>query len=123
MLVVLATCGMWRHTGHASGQLLQYEDAKQLASSTSGASDHMDDEGHASSRDAKAEAAASCSLALLAAAAACEGFSGRILRKMPFLAHATSDALPVPCGPLQFLSALRAAALKESMDRQELAAG
>ena len=32
------------------------------------------------------------SRALLAAAQACEGFSGRMLRKLPFLAHASSCA-------------------------------
>ena len=36
---------------------------------------------------------ASASGALLAAAAACEGFSGRMLRKLPFLAHAACAAL------------------------------
>lgn len=64
--------------------------------------------------------AAALSRALVQAAAACEGFSGRSLRKLPFLAHAMSESLPTPCSCLQFIAALRAAASRESEDRTEL---
>lgn len=60
---------------------------------------------------------------LQAAAAEAEGFSGRALRKLPFLAHASGAALPVPCGCAEFLAALRAAAAKERADRSELTTG
>jgi hypothetical protein len=60
------------------------------------------------------------SKALLEAAQACEGLSGRALRKLPFLAHATSAQLSTPCTCLAFLKALRQAAERERSDRQEL---
>lgn len=81
--------------------------------------DNMDDDNTAA---AKVEAEG-LSRALLAAVVACEGFSGRSLRKLPFLAHATSDRLPTPCNCMQFLDALRMAAVKERADRDELSAG
>jgi hypothetical protein len=60
---------------------------------------------------------------LWAAAAAAEGFSGRALRKLPFLAHASGPGLPAPCGCAEFLSALSAAAEAERADRSSLASG
>ncbi len=78
------------------------------------------------------EAAASmeAGLALRAAAAACEGFSGRLLRKLPFLAHAASApaggalARGAGCrvlGCTGFARALEAAARAEALDRRLLA--
>lgn len=58
--------------------------------------------------------------ALLQAAAATEGFSGRALRKLPFLAHATSASLGSKCTSLQFIGALQKAALREGQDRADL---
>lgn len=62
---------------------------------------------------------------LLAVAAACQGLSGRTLRKMPFIAHAGAPAgsLPAPCSVPTFLRALHAAAFKEQSDRSELSCG
>jgi hypothetical protein len=68
------------------------------------------------------QAAERLSLALWQVVAACEGLSGRSLRKLPFLAHATADSLPFPCSCLQFLEAMRAAAEREKAERSELAA-
>jgi hypothetical protein len=66
------------------------------------------------------EAAEVCSLALWQVVAACDGFSGRSLRKLPFLAHATAESLPVPCGCIAFLAAMQAAAEREKAERSEL---
>jgi hypothetical protein len=60
---------------------------------------------------------------LWAAAAEADGFSGRTLRKLPFLAHAAGHGLPAPCGAAAFLAALRAAAARERADRSELTTG
>lgn len=49
---------------------------------------------------------------LLEAAEACEGLSGRSLRKLPFLAHAAMS-LPSACDPSRFLSAMIDTARKE----------
>jgi hypothetical protein len=69
-----------------------------------------------------ARLAASAALALAAEAA--EGFSGRALRKLPFLAHAGSAReLPSPCGVVAFCDALRRAALDEQRERRQLTAG
>ena len=62
------------------------------------------------------------SRALLQAAAAMEGFSGRALRKLPFLAHATSVRTSSTCSTLQFIAALESAACMEGQDRASLAA-
>ena len=62
------------------------------------------------------------SRALVQAAAATEGFSGRALRKLPFLAHATSANIGDRCSSLQFIAALEKAALRESQDRVNLQA-
>lgn len=78
----------------------------------------MDDDLH----QQRKPSAAALSKALVEAAAACEGFSGRSLRKLPFLAHAMSESLPTPCSCLQFIQAMRQAACKESEDRTELTA-
>lgn len=67
--------------------------------------------------------AAALSRTLADVAAACEGFSGRALRKLPFLAHAGSEGMPLPCSTAQFLAALRSAAVREAADRGALAAG
>lgn len=58
--------------------------------------------------------------ALLEAAGACEGLSGRALRKLPFLTHASADELPTPCAAAEFLRALRETALRERQDRSDL---
>lgn len=60
------------------------------------------------------------SRALVQAAAATEGFSGRALRKLPFLAHATSANIANKCSSLQFIAALEKAALREGQDRANL---
>lgn len=62
------------------------------------------------------------SRALWQVVAACEGFSGRSLRKLPFLSHATSEGLPMPCSCYEFLTAMKAAAERERADKSELAA-
>lgn len=67
------------------------------------------------------QAAERFSLGLWHVVAACEGFSGRSLRKLPFLAHATAEGLPFPCSCLDFLEAMRAAAEREKAERGELA--
>jgi len=78
---------------------------------------------HSPSARYDARLAASAALALAAEAAA--GFSGRALRKLPFLAHAAGGGaegrpLPAPCGLLSFCDALRRAALREQSDRLQL---
>eukprot|EP00877_Chromochloris_zofingiensis_P015126 jgi/Chrzof1/9868/Cz04g19020.t1 len=106
----------------SSRHLLPYQDllsGSHTSCSSHGMTDNMDDDNTAA---AKVEAEG-LSRALLAAVVACEGFSGRSLRKLPFLAHATSDRLPTPCNCMQFLDALRMAAVKERADRDELSAG
>lgn len=56
---------------------------------------------------------------LLQAAQACEGFSGRILRKLPFLAHAGHlGASPPPVDLTAYLEALLEASRKEAEDRE-----
>lgn len=67
------------------------------------------------------QAAERFSLGLWHVVAACEGFSGRSLRKLPFLAHATAEGLPFPCSCVEFLEAMRAAAEREKAERGELA--
>lgn len=71
------------------------------------------------------EAAATLSELLLAAAHACEGLSGRTLRKLPFLAHAGSPQLlqAIPCPARQFLRALMEAVEREQSDRSQLLSG
>lgn len=61
------------------------------------------------------------SRALLQTAAAAEGFSGRALRKLPFLAHATSTHVSSSCSSLHFIAALERAARMEGQDRASLA--
>ena len=63
----------------------------------------------------------SISRALLEAAAATEGLSGRALRKLPFLAHATSRHVSSSCSCLQFITALLRAACMEGQDCASLA--
>ena len=72
--------------------------------------------------DAEDQAAEKFSLSLWHVVVACDGFSGRSLRKLPFLAHATADSLPFPCSCLAFLEAMRAAAEREKAERSELSA-
>ncbi len=60
---------------------------------------------------------------LCAAAAEADGFSGRALRKLPFLAHAAGTGLATPCGCAEFLRALQAAVARERADRSELTTG
>ncbi len=61
--------------------------------------------------------------ALLAVAAAAEGLSGRALRKLPFLAHATGDDVGDVSTPSGFLRALHAAVLRERADRAAMGTG
>ena len=59
---------------------------------------------------------------MLEVATAAEGFSGRTLRKLPFLAHAAHD-FPGSggyCSSLQYLAALQAAVQRERADRESL---
>ncbi|CAI5461349.1 unnamed protein product [Closterium sp. Yama58-4] len=58
---------------------------------------------------------------LLEVAKACEGLSGRILRKLPFLAHATSN-LPGACSADSFIDKLQSAVQKELEDRNNMSA-
>ncbi|WIA29005.1 hypothetical protein OEZ86_011522 [Tetradesmus obliquus] len=82
-----------------------------------------DDASMSEAEQAAAAEAQALSRALGQVVAACEGFSGRSLRKLPFLAHATADSLPFPCSCFEFLAAMKAAAEKERADRSELTAG
>lgn len=59
---------------------------------------------------------------LLEAAASCQGFSGRSLRKMPFLAHAML-ALPTPCSATRYISAMCVAAAREREDKSAITEG
>jgi hypothetical protein len=63
------------------------------------------------------------SRALEEVVAGSEGFSGRALRKLPFLAHATADSLPYPCSGVHFFKALKRAAEREKADRSGLTSG
>lgn len=69
---------------------------------------------------AAAAAAEDVSAALVGVAAAAEGFSGRALRKLPFLAHAGSDFVGGRCGAAQFARALAGAVELERADRAAL---
>jgi hypothetical protein len=82
-----------------------------------------DDASMSEAEQAAAAEAQALSRALGQVVAACEGFSGRSLRKLPFLAHATADSLPCPCSCFHFLAAMKAAAEKERADRSELTSG
>ncbi|GJP79375.1 hypothetical protein CLOP_g9613 [Closterium sp. NIES-67] len=57
---------------------------------------------------------------LLQVAQSCEGLSGRILRKLPFLAHATSS-VPGSCSADIFIDKLQSAVQKELEDRNNMA--
>ena len=60
---------------------------------------------------------------MLEVALASEGFSGRTLRKLPFLAHASHDfpgGSGGHCSSLQYLAALHAAVQRERADRESL---
>jgi len=61
--------------------------------------------------------------ALLAAAAQAKGLSGRTLRKLPFLAHATYLQSPEPCSAANFAAALHFAIADEHSSRASLATG
>lgn len=52
-----------------------------------------------------------------------DGFSGRTLRKLPFLAHAAQDFPGGCCTSLQYVHALLAAVQRERADRAALADG
>lgn len=56
-------------------------------------------------------------------ARAADGFSGRTLRKLPFLAHAAHDWPGGRCSSLQYVNALLAAVQRERADRSTLADG
>ncbi len=60
--------------------------------------------------------------ALLRASAACEGMSGRALRKLPFLAYAIEHR-DGRCELLDFLNAIAKAVMSERRDREKLAMG
>ncbi|PRW58109.1 pachytene checkpoint 2-like protein [Chlorella sorokiniana] len=60
---------------------------------------------------------------LLEVARAADGFSGRTLRKLPFLAHASHDFPGGRCSCLQYVSALLAAVQAERADRATLSSG
>jgi hypothetical protein len=60
---------------------------------------------------------------LLEVARAAEGFSGRTLRKLPFLAHAAQDFPAGRCSCLQYVNALLAAVQRERADRVSLSDG
>ena len=57
---------------------------------------------------------------LHALAVQCEGLSGRALRKLPFLAHATLGAGAAPTELEAYLDALHRAVSLESAVREEL---
>lgn len=63
----------------------------------------------------------SLSAALLAVASACEGFSGRLLRKLPFLAHTLAPRSGAPT-TIEFLQLMGHAAQQEIRDRSRLSA-
>lgn len=60
---------------------------------------------------------------LLEVARAADGFSGRTLRKLPFLAHASHDFPGGHCSCLQYVNALLAAVQAERCDRATLSSG
>lgn len=60
---------------------------------------------------------------LLEVARAAEGFSGRTLRKLPFLAHAAEDFLGGRCSCARYVNALLAAVQRERADRATLCDG
>ncbi|KAL4430726.1 hypothetical protein ABPG75_005982 [Micractinium tetrahymenae] len=60
---------------------------------------------------------------LLEVARAAEDFSGRTLRKLPFLAHAAEDFAGGRCSCLQYVNALLAAVQRERADRATLSDG
>ena len=64
-----------------------------------------------------------CSRCLLEVARAADGFSGRTLRKLPFLAHASHDFPGGRCSCLQYVNALLAAVQAERADRATLSSG
>lgn len=64
-----------------------------------------------------------CSRCLLQVARGAEGFSGRTLRKLPFLAHAAQDFPGGRCNSVQYLNALLAAVQREREDRVTLSEG
>jgi len=64
-----------------------------------------------------------CSRCLLEVARAADRFSGRTLRKLPFLAHASNDFPGGRCSCLQYVSALLAAVQAERADRATLSSG
>jgi len=106
----------------ATGALPPFERAL-AATAGSGDGDGAPPKGGAAANGGGAPAAAAPALcrSLLECAYACDGFSGRALRKLPFLAHAACDALPVPCPPADYLPALAAAIERERLDRASLA--
>ncbi|KAG2489739.1 hypothetical protein HYH03_011846 [Edaphochlamys debaryana] len=123
--------------------LLPYADATDAAAAASSSSEpmhqptsygngggaaHMSDGGGGGGGSGSSAAAAALSCLLLGAAAACEGLSGRTLRKLPFLAHAGAPGLAAGgpgggCSARRFLRALAAAAEREQSDRSQLLCG
>ena len=61
--------------------------------------------------------------AVITAANGTEGFSGRTLRKLPFLAHANYIQQSEPCSGLEFAEALNNAVSDERRARESLVAG
>eukprot|EP00798_Chlamydomonas_sp_ICE-L_P005534 gene5534-4168_t len=89
-----------------------------FSSSTDGGNQELELMEHMVKGDENSLASAASQL-LLNAATACEGFSGRSLRRLPFLAHAGSS-MPTPCTCIQFIGAVREAAMTEFEDKSKL---
>lgn len=54
---------------------------------------------------------------LVAVAEEAEDASGRSLRKLPLLAHATLPCVPAPCPAFEFLRSMRRAVASEAHDK------
>lgn len=104
-------------------QLIPYKELCLLPTSQEQAGSLAAADGSMSQDEQRAAAEAqTLSRALWQVVTACEGSSGRSLRKLPFLAHATSEGLPFPCSCYDFLTAMKAAAERERAAKSELAA-
>lgn len=73
-----------------------------------------------SSEQAHDEDVAASTRMLLDVAAACEGASGRLLRKLPLLTHVAGRG--TTCNVREFLATMRAVAAQEAEDRATLQA-
>jgi predicted ATPase len=107
------------NAGCEASELLPWHDLSDAVASTEASSAMQQDQ---ASQQAGARSL-HFSRALAHVAAACDGLSGRTLRKIPFLAHAKADRLPLPCSVERYITAMHQAAIQEVEARNELAHG